>query len=416
MPDWTDKDMEQLFRKAAGQQEFEYNDAAWQDMEHLLDVRKRRRRFFFWWWRVLGLLLLVGMTGLGIYLFSDGSGNKPVASLSNQGADITARLPKDKAAARDVAEADNLQNTNRLQDAPDEPVLKEEVNGSKFRVSATKGASDPVGQTQADHAAGTPTPEFSSRAKEPGEPDLKANAVSEKVHLSGFLLPVLPMRMLDAAPPVPALNAAFSVDTAQEDGQDGFKGMYLALVAGGELTSVGPDDFAQLNAKFGLGAEYRISASLGIATGVNYLRLDYRAGEGEYTPPKGFWTRKIAPQSTTGRCDILELPLSLNYHRQLKSGAGLRVSAGLSSLLMLRQRYYYQYDLPDDDLIRKWKSNELNSYWFSLGTLSLGYDVPVSTSTSISIVPYMQFPVKGIGHGNVRLYSAGIAASFGWRL
>ena len=215
---------------------------------------------------------------------------------------------------------------------------------------------------------------------------------------------------------VPELNPELPALSSQEHELDANKGFYLAVTAAGELTSIGPDDFAQLNSKFGLGLEYRFGSKLGIASGINYMRLDYRAGEGEYIPPKGFWTRKIAPQSTIGHCDILELPLSLNYHGELESGAGVSFSAGLSSLLIFRQRYYYQYDLADDDLIRKWKSNELKSYWLSLGSVSVGYDLPLSAKTRLNIAPYMQFPLTGIGHGNVQLYSAGIAARLGWKL
>ncbi|MAT56067.1 MAG: hypothetical protein CMN32_16470 [Saprospirales bacterium] len=422
MPDWTDKDMEQLFRSAAGQQEFEYKDAAWQQMEQLLDARKRRRRFIFWWWRGLGLLLFVAMLGLGIYHFVGAGREKPgLPAADALTGSAASHLPKESTNEIEHTdlghETEKLQNTNNhRQAAPSGPALKEEATGSRFGVSARPGIPAPAGHTQADAATGILPPELDNRAKESVVADQKANAASGKVLLPGVLIPYLPMAELPVEFTVPELNPELPALSSQEHELDANKGFYLAVTAAGELTSIGPDDFAQLNSKFGLGLEYRFGSKLGIASGINYMRLDYRAGEGEYIPPKGFWTRKIAPQSTIGHCDILELPLSLNYHGELESGAGVSFSAGLSSLLIFRQRYYYQYDLADDDLIRKWKSNELKSYWLSLGSVSVGYDLPLSAKTRLNIAPYMQFPLTGIGHGNVQLYSAGIAARLGWKL
>lgn len=410
--------MEQLFRKAAGKQEFEYNDAAWQQMEQLLDARRRRRRIFFWWWRGTGMLLFVAMLGLGIYHFA-GEGTSDVPH-KTQGVSIPAAPYVPEEPPTSLGQNNTTNESEALQDARNHrqvaPVSTDEEMVSQFRVSAISGMPGAASLTQQGLASGYLAPELDKRVSEPDALDQQSNAASEKVLLSGVLIPHLPMKALEIEASLPELNPEFPPHAGRNAVHDAVSGFYLALAAGGELNSIGPDDFSSLNAWFGLGLEYRINPKWGVASGINYMRLDYRAGEGEYLPPKGFWTRKIAPQSTIGHCNILELPLRLYYHTELESGAGFSLSAGLSSLLIFRQRYYYQYDLADDDLIRKWKSNQLKTYWLSLGSLSVGYDLPLNSKTRLEIAPYLQLPITGIGHGNVQLYGAGIAARLGWKL
>ncbi len=414
MSEWKGKDIEQLFRNAAGQQEFEYNEAAWQQMEELLDARKRRRRFFLWWWRALGLLLLSAVMLLAVRQWIEKPKLHNVAAvwkpLDEQ------PLPKEEKNANTTTETASGMpwhaSGKNSQDAPTETASKEEAAGTP----SGEGPLTRAKRTQASDYAGPVRLERLSRANEPDDVDWQTKVHFGRERLSGVLLPSLPMPLLlnNAQPlllPLPPLLPASEEPASNTDRE-----LYLSLLAGGQLTSVGFHDFAQLNAQFGLELEYRLGTRLGLSIGGQYLRLDYRAGEGAYRPPKGFWTRKIAPQSTFGHCKVLEIPLNVNYHWQLNSGAAMRFSAGASSLMVFQQRYYYQYDLPDDDLIRKWKSKQFKSYWFSLATLSVGYELPLTAKTKLTVAPYLQLPLSGVGHGNVRLYAAGIAARFGWKL
>jgi len=60
MSDWTPEDVDALFQEGSERHEFEYNEAAWGQMENLLERRDRRRRLI--WWMIgatLSLLLIV---------------------------------------------------------------------------------------------------------------------------------------------------------------------------------------------------------------------------------------------------------------------------------------------------------------------------------------------------------------------
>ena len=55
MSDLPKQELDELFREGAGMQQFEYNEAAWNKMDAMLDNDDRKRKIGIW------LLLLVGM-------------------------------------------------------------------------------------------------------------------------------------------------------------------------------------------------------------------------------------------------------------------------------------------------------------------------------------------------------------------
>ena len=55
MPNWpSDKELEEIYRRGTEGHDFQYNEAAWNDMESLLD-KSRKRKYFFFMWAVIAL-------------------------------------------------------------------------------------------------------------------------------------------------------------------------------------------------------------------------------------------------------------------------------------------------------------------------------------------------------------------------
>ncbi|RMG77336.1 MAG: hypothetical protein D6714_19950, partial [Bacteroidetes bacterium] len=180
------------------------------------------------------------------------------------------------------------------------------------------------------------------------------------------------------------------------------------LVGNGERTSVGTDNFSKTSWGIGPKIEWFPSDRFSVGLSAIFSLKNYFAGTGEYIPPKGFWTRKIPPQSTDGHCLILELPVEGHYFPKGRTRTGFFAGAGVNSFILLRENYTYHYDLPDPDLIRNWHTANQNQHWFGIAQFSIGRQFVYPNQKSMRLSTFLQIPMTGIGHGQVKLWSAGL--------
>ena len=64
MLDSSPEDLDKLFQIGSEQHDFEYNEVAWEQMEQLLDKKKKKRSFI---WFFTGLLSLITVVGIVTY-------------------------------------------------------------------------------------------------------------------------------------------------------------------------------------------------------------------------------------------------------------------------------------------------------------------------------------------------------------
>ena len=87
-------------------------------------------------------------------------------------------------------------------------------------------------------------------------------------------------------------------------------------------------------------------------------------------------------------------------------------TAGISSYFMKRETYNYISKFPSGQTTNKQVTyNNKNKHYFSVLTLSGGYQRNLGKSVSIAAEPYVKIPVDGIGFGKMQLNSAGILFS-----
>lgn len=415
MSEWSDKDLEELFRRAANEEEFPYDPEAWRLMEQLLDKRRRRGLLLWWFHLGIGLGILVALLWFFWPMNHAPMPNQAPRTIQNEQTTPPASVePKAQIEPLRKEPATSKESKNSSGRAPEPPAqASKEVHSNAgpstgLRTAGTNpvaventGALEPEEVPSFSNVSPTPAPTPTTTADEPEPP---------------AFLPILPLEPLvcpaqrvlaSALPPESADSSILEKSTLPSS-------WGLALLAGGELISIGRDDYNRSNFRIGISVERRYADRYGISLGAHYVRFNYVADAGEYTPPKGFWTRKIAPVRTYGHCTMVELPLELHYYHPLDDGSRLNVSMGMVSFIMVRQRYYYMYDRPDPDLIRKWRGDKPDGYWLSAAMVSAGYQVPLFQHFNLGIRPYAQMPLAGIGHGKVKMYSVGLALQFGW--
>ena len=142
--------------------------------------------------------------------------------------------------------------------------------------------------------------------------------------------------------------------------------------------------------------------------GANYTVKNYEAYGREYTPPKGFWKYGEVPEVTEGTCNVLDIPINISYYFPTPKGQRFFIRGGLSSWLMLKEKYNFEYVSNDPDLITSWQGKNENYHFFSILNISAGIEQPFNRRMSMLVEPYLNIPLTGVGFGTVDLYSIGL--------
>ncbi len=448
-----DKEFERLFQKGSEQYDFEYNPEAWSQMEKLLDAQKRQKAIF-WWSRTAGIVLLLAVFVWLVLaqMFED----TPKNGLDPAREDKTGTIPDYQ---RIVTETPDLRQMDsgdlRVksdQDKRNREAEYRQISEGVYIDQQTSISSQETAQIEIliaredvvsdDDRATDALSEYSSEVQieEAGRqrihPDdiqkfsdeLENSSQVKENSLPGPLtsdnrtgIASLPLEQLSRgkileivnsiAPsiiPFPALPG--NLEEAKT------ASLFLGLNMAPTVSSAGSMGFKDWDWRIGLSGSYLLSNHIGLGIGLLYVRDSYEAGKYDYAPSYGFWTDRVAPELTTAMCDILEIPLFISIYPSGISHSGFFGSAGISSLIMMREAYYYHYEDPQPNYIKYWRGNMDNQDWFSMMEFSIGYRWNLSGRHSISLSPYIQLPIRGIGHGNVKLYALGVNAGYGFGL
>ncbi len=182
----------------------------------------------------------------------------------------------------------------------------------------------------------------------------------------------------------------------------------LSLVGFSELTSPGTN--------IGITIDYRLGTKWSIQTGATYAKKNYVAEGEDYSPPQGFWYYGVVPEYADATCKVIDIPLNIRYYIKHKKRHSFYASMGLSTYLMLREDYEYDYEQYDPKLPKDLQVRNENRHFLGIYNFSLGYQRSLSPNWSLEIEPFIKAPLSGIGFGNVNLWSTGTFFSIRYHL
>ena len=190
---------------------------------------------------------------------------------------------------------------------------------------------------------------------------------------------------------------------------------FFTLSAGPDVSTAGSDRLGKLKLLAGAGLGYTFKNRFTIRTGFYTGRKIYTASPDEYHPPADFRTYYPYLEKVDANCKVFEIPLLLSYTFGKSSKQNWFASAGLSSYLMKKEtyNYFYKQTVWGQTLNRKWIIENQNKHYFSVFTLSGGYQRSVSKNVFVTIEPYIKLPLSGVGYGKVKLNSGGFLFSIG---
>src|SRR5437773_153730 len=182
--------------------------------------------------------------------------------------------------------------------------------------------------------------------------------------------------------------------------------------------SAGPDVSKAGSSKTG-------KTTLLYGAGIGYTRNRFTLRAGMYLAKKIYWANAndyyltYTPPPTVkfvgadANCDVIEIPVKLDYNFGMNDKHNWFASAGLSSYLMKKEKYVYIYKTLTGPSSYPYQAKNENKHYFSVLNLSGGYTRQLNSTFSVSAEPYVEVPLTGIGKGKVHLNSGGILFTIG---
>jgi hypothetical protein len=123
---------------------------------------------------------------------------------------------------------------------------------------------------------------------------------------------------------------------------------------------------------------------LSITTGAAYAKKIYDSDFSLYRPNTSY-VFKVAPTNVHANCDVIDIPLNVNYKVFDNNRNSITVSTGLSSYLMLKEKYSYTYDgsyqRPQDFEVKN-----QNQHYLGIANIGVEFQHKINNKISIELV------------------------------
>lgn len=184
---------------------------------------------------------------------------------------------------------------------------------------------------------------------------------------------------------------------------------YAGLMAGADLSFVKYQDVQPLGYNAGLLVGYKFK-KLSIESGFYFDKKNYYTS-GEHFDKSDLPYFDYAEILTVdGYCNMFEIPLNVKYDFSTRKKHTWFAAAGLSSYLMNKEYYNYEYIKYDELHHGSSEYKKSTQDWFSVLNLSAGYELKTGNKTNIRIEPYYKLSLTGVGTGNLSISSMGVNA------
>lgn len=185
--------------------------------------------------------------------------------------------------------------------------------------------------------------------------------------------------------------------------------LILSAMAAPDISTVPSGTSAKISTNVGALATYALGSKFSVTSGAVYAKKYYNS-TGTYA--------SVTNPGTTGDwevkadCNVLDIPLNVNYKLLNKKSLSVSVNTGLSSYFMLKEKYQYVTQLPgQDQQVKNAEFDNQNQHIFGIANVSVSFDHKISDNLSVGVQPFAKLPLTGIGNNNVDLRSTGVSFS-----
>jgi hypothetical protein len=283
-------------------------------------------------------------------------------------------------------------------------------NKSQYSAIATSKTSQSKNANTPTITSETVKSEFQHSGYVVSENGAEALGLSEASQLH-FLIPIAPSHAINHIDPTDIEKVP--VEDRKIKKRSSF---IIGIGYSPDFSTVGLDNYVAPGSRWKVYLEYNFKNIIALSTGAEWVNNKYEADGDEYHAPPLYWYNATLPEGAYGECKMIDIPLNVRYQAYSKGRHQLFVSAGASTYLLLKEDYYFDYYQNDPSLPDHWGTEKMTVYPFGIINASIGYEYLFNSRGSIQLEPYIKIPTKGVGWGNVDLYTVGAYISYRYRL
>jgi hypothetical protein len=374
--------IDQLFRQGLDHSDIPFNELDWEKMEFKLDEQHKKRIFPLWLLTASGIAAL--FTLLVFWYFSESNGVQTILKKSAL-AQSTHKKPEQQP-AQVIENVSTIHPTTKnsfsIKTLPS--FLHGQHHESKRNENSQTIKIEPVQLMALNHEPILITPIETAKLTVTEPIDPKSVTIQELIHIRK------------------------DIDYKSEHGLLKTQTLTLSLVAAPDISVTKMSKPSKLSSNFGVLANYNLTKRISFTSGIIYAKKRYN-----YTG-LGQQTNAIAayPWDVNADCDVLDIPINVNYKLLDHKKYAISLNAGASSYVMLKEKYQFTPSNPSSPQNpRSIEIKNENQYLFGVANIGLSINREISRGLSIGVQPFIKLPLTGIGYGNARLRSTGISFS-----
>ena len=446
------EDIENKIREAATNSEPAFDEQAWLKMELLLNKEERKKRPFFIWYRYVLPLLLVGVGLAGYWYFNNPpqekntggivSNNKVFTTNSDLNTTNSNKLKldveqKNRAATgnkntifeeagiktQDVGTLNNKTSGKNIKSVPQQKNVKDaDLYGEnislvqKIKLQKKRSAAVTIINSKVStESDATLSSNEIARNNKTEKKESIITPVKEDTELIAKNIAIDTIKNVvaisDAMPT--ADNKKFTVSTnkvnKKPSSPNRLSKWYLIAALGTEVSGVKFLSFpnSTFTPRYGAGIGFQINKKISVQTGFYAGRKKYIGGSDDYhAKADSYWSR-VDIKKIDASCLVYDIPITVRYNFVQKHDLIFYGTAGLSSFIMKKEDYNYQYTYNNYYYVKD-KTYTGNKNLFSILNISAGIEKKLGSQISFLVEPYLSFPLAGVGEGSVKIYSAGL--------
>ncbi|WP_316830773.1 hypothetical protein [Pedobacter aquatilis] len=388
------KDIDSLFREGLEHPDIPFNEAHWEALEERLHPKPKRR--------IAPLIWFTALSGVAAMLVIAFFLLKP-----------NAQKPNDNAAIKNKIEQKQNVKPNADNKVKDEVT---EAGGKRESLDKKVALAEAI-KPQANHFV----PNELMKTAETGNviaPELAKNnnqlAASLLATNTKLSIENISQEAVFNTPKNTATDFGKPKEKVIVKNLSGKSRFVLSILAAPDLTSVEYSGRSNLSGSIGAELTFSLTKRLSVTTGAAYAKKIYESDFSFYNPNTTY-VFKVEPSNIHANCDVLDIPLNVNYRIFDGNRNSITVSTGLSSYLMLKEKYNYTYNSSYAGPASYEVRNQ-NQHYLGVANIGVEFQHKINSKLSVSARPFMKLPLTDIGYGNTKLSSTGVAVSVNMNL
>lgn len=176
--------------------------------------------------------------------------------------------------------------------------------------------------------------------------------------------------------------------------------LILSAMAAPDISSTSASKSSKVSSDLGMVASYAVLNKVSISSGAIYSKKYYNYGS-TYNSGQQDW-------QVNADCNVLDVPLNVNYKLLDKKQLSVSMTAGVSSYFMLKEKYDNITGTGATQVTTTQVIDNQNQHIFGVANLGMSFNHQITQSVSIGVQPFAKLPLTGIGEHDANLKSVGM--------